>query len=145
MKKSIFFILILLLITLSFTSLGLSEETPQYGGTLVRPDTYGDPVNLDPILTTLTATYMVNMLIFDGLVRLNGATGKIEPAIARSWEIKNDGKTYIFHLRKGVKFHNGREVKAADFKYSFERIKPENRAPHIFLIDGIVGAKDYLS
>ncbi len=144
MKKSILFLLILSIFIFSFSIYGIAEEKPQYGGTLVRPDTYGDPVNLDPILTTLTATQMVNMLIFDGLVRLNGATGKIEPAIAKSWEVKNNGKTYIFHLRKGVKFHNGREVKAADFKYSFERIKPENRAPHTFLIDGIVGAKEYL-
>ena len=45
-----------------------------------------------------------------------------QPDLAEKWEISPDGKTYTFHLRKGVKFHNGRELTASDVKYTYERI-----------------------
>jgi len=60
------------------------------------------------------------MQIFSGLVRLDDML-EVRPDIAQSWEKSQDGKTYIFCLRHGVKFHDGREVKAADFKYTWER------------------------
>ncbi len=47
---------------------------------------------------------------------------KIVPDLAEKWDISNDGKTYTFNLRKGVKFHNGRALTAEDVKYSIERI-----------------------
>jgi len=66
--------------------------------------------------------------IYEGLIKLNTKDLSIEPRIADSWEVGPEGKVYTFRLKKGVKFHDdscfpdgkGREVKAADFKYSFE-------------------------
>ena len=66
--------------------------------------------------------------IYEGLIKLNTRDLSIEPRIATSWEVGAEGKVYTFHLTKGVMFHDdscfpdgkGREVKASDFKYSFE-------------------------
>src|SRR3989304_3687646 len=68
-----------------------------------------DPPTLDPALMsdTSAASYVVE--IFSGLVTLDRSL-KIVPDIAESWDISSDGRTYTFKLRKGVKFHNGREV-----------------------------------
>ena len=69
------------------------------------------------------------MQIFSGLVALDRDMNLV-PDIAESWEINDDGNTYTFHLRQGVKFHNGEEVTAADFKYSWERAcRPRTGSP----------------
>ena len=59
--------------------------------------------------------------IYESLIRFSPKM-ELVPVLATSWEWK-DKKTLIFHLRKGVKFHNGREFEAEDVKYSFERMK----------------------
>jgi oligopeptide transport system substrate-binding protein len=58
--------------------------------------------------------------IFSGLVRLDDNL-EVVPDIAEDWDISNDHRTYTFYLRKDVEFHDGRQVKAEDFKYSWER------------------------
>lgn len=62
----------------------------------------------------------VHAMIYDGLVQY-GEKGQIEPALAESWEIAEDGKTYTFHLRQGVKFSDGSNFNADAVKFSFER------------------------
>jgi oligopeptide transport system substrate-binding protein len=72
---------------------------------------------------------------------------RVVPDIAERWEISPDGRTYTFYLRRGVKFHNGREVTAEDFKYSFERAAdPKTQSPvaETYLGD-IVGVVDKLN
>jgi oligopeptide transport system substrate-binding protein len=84
---------------------------------------------LDPIQTqgTIEAEYVVH--IFSGLTGLNEKLDVV-PDLAEKWSVSQDGRTYTFTLRKGAKFHDGREVKAADVKYSFERASdPRNRSP----------------
>jgi len=78
------------------------------------------PPTLDPAVarSSTSLTYIVE--IFSGLVSFDPELN-LTPEIAKSWDISSDGKTYTFHLRHGVKFHNGKEVTASDFKYSIER------------------------
>jgi oligopeptide transport system substrate-binding protein len=78
------------------------------------------PITLDPAISADISSHIYVMQIFSGLVRLDGELN-IVPDIAESWEKSPDGKTYTFHLRQGAEFHDGREVTAADFKYSWER------------------------
>ena len=78
------------------------------------------PLTLDPAISADMSSHTYVMQIFSGLVRLDHELN-IVPDIAESWEKSADGKTYTFHLRQGVRFHSGREVKAGDFKYSWER------------------------
>ena len=88
--------------------------------------------SLDPAFSrSFENLWAVNQL-FEGLVQLDEEMS-VKPAIARSWNISDDGKTYTFYLRDDVYFHQNsvferRKVEASDFKYSFERILDENVA-----------------
>ena len=104
------------------------------------------PITLDPAISADMSSHTYVMQIFSGLVRLNQELN-IVPDIAESWDKSSDGKVYTFHLRQGVQFHNGREVKAADFKYSWERAcdpDTDSGTAATYLGD-IVGAKDMLA
>jgi len=104
------------------------------------------PITLDPAISADMSSHSYVMQIFSGLVRLDHELN-IVPDIAESWEKSPDGKTYTFYLRQGVKFHSGRELKAADFKYSWERAcNPDTGSGTAATYLGdIVGAKDMLA
>jgi peptide/nickel transport system substrate-binding protein/oligopeptide transport system substrate-binding protein len=83
------------------------------------------------------------MNLFDGLVEFDKDLNVV-PAIARVWKISRDHRTYTFFLRKGVKFHNGREVTAGDFVFSLSRIlSKETKSPVASLFFNIQGAKQF--
>ena len=91
-----------------------------------------NPEALDPPLASDSYSSCVVAQIYSPLV---GLTSDLEPTpqVAESWTISPDGKTYVFHIRSGVKFHSGREVTARDFEYSLtrvfrERFRSETRA-----------------
>ena len=75
---------------------------------------------LDPPLAGASQSVGVISLVFEGLVRLDSGLN-VAPAGAESWDIKDGGKTFIFHIRKGLKFANGDPVTADDFAYSLNR------------------------
>jgi len=82
---------------------------------------YGiDPLTLDPAVSGEMTSHEYIMQLFSGLIRLDD---NLEPSpdIAERWQVSDDGRTYTFYLRHDVRFHDGREVKAGDFKYSWER------------------------
>jgi oligopeptide transport system substrate-binding protein len=75
---------------------------------------------LDPPLAGASQSVGVISLVFEGLVRLDSGLN-VAPAGAESWDIKDGGKTFIFHIRKDLKFANGDPVTAEDFSYSLNR------------------------
>lgn len=79
-----------------------------------------NPTTLDPATVQDGDTIDIIQQIFEGLVTW-GEDNKIKPCLAESWDIKDKGKTYVFHLRKDVKFSNGQPMTAEDFKFSFDR------------------------
>jgi ABC-type transport system substrate-binding protein len=118
------------------------SPSPRYGGTYRRPLS-NNPSTLDPALIADIYGFVVAQQIFDGLVQYDG-TLTIVPAIAESWKGSRDGLQWTFYLRKGVRFHTGREVTANDVIYSFMRLldpKTGSKAAEVF--SKAVGAKDF--
>ena len=119
------------------------EEKPVFGGIYRRPLDFM-PKILDPALSTDIYAVTIIQQLFDGLVQFDKDLNVI-PAIAKSWKISPDGLTYTFFLREGVKFHNGREVTARDFVYSFTRIlDPETKSSSFDFFTRILGAKEFI-
>lgn len=85
-----------------------------------------EPPNLDPTSGAAAAIdEIVYANIFEGLTRMR-EDGAISPALAESWTVSEDGKSYLFELRKNVLFHNGAKFTAQDIKYSLERAGAPN-------------------
>jgi ABC-type transport system substrate-binding protein len=78
------------------------------------------PTNLDPRIGADAFSQHIDGLIFSSLVS-HDAEMKVTPDLALSWETP-DPLTYIFHLRRGVKFHDGRPLTSADVKFTFDSI-----------------------
>ena len=114
-------------------------QTPRAGGTL-RAVFGSDPPTLDPAHATDTTSSAVIRQVFDGLLELDETLTPV-PALARSVAVSPDGRVYTFALRPGVRFHTGRELRAADVKYSFERAARGKR-PWVF--EKISGAREFI-
>ncbi|MGK9202778.1 ABC transporter substrate-binding protein [Sinorhizobium meliloti] len=81
-----------------------------------------EPQSLDPHTVTATNDFRILVNVYDGLVRFKDGTLEVEPALAESWKISDDGKTYTFKLRQGVKFHDGSDFDAEAVKFNFDRM-----------------------
>jgi peptide/nickel transport system substrate-binding protein len=82
-----------------------------------------EPPHLDPTAGAAAAIdEIVYDNIFEGLTKI-GSHGEVLPALAESWTISDDGKTYVFKLHTGVKFHDGSDFNADDVKFSLDRAR----------------------
>ena len=85
-----------------------------------------EPPHLDPTAGAAAAIKEVGYAnIFEGLTRI-GPDGAVQPGLAESWEISDDGKVYTFKLHTGVKFHDGADFSAEDVKFSIDRAMAED-------------------
>jgi peptide/nickel transport system substrate-binding protein len=100
--------------------------TPKKGGVLIIGAT-DEAASLDPHFQNALARQQRTQNIYSYLVQADKDL-RIQPDLAEKWELSPDGKTYTFTLRKGVKFHSGRELTSEDVKYSIERIRDPNKA-----------------
>lgn len=92
--------------------------------------------------------YEVPFNIFDRLVDVEvdaDGNSKIVPSLAESWDISDDGLEYTFHLRQGVKFHNGNDFTAEDVAYTFHRLLTVEGGVNTEFIDQIKGADELLA
>ena len=115
MKNKVFVVLLLIMaLTLGRVGIAFASRTFVFGAS-------GDAVNLDPgdVMDNESMERMDN--IFECLVGFKPGTTEIQPWLATSWEISSDGKEIIFHLRKGVKFHDGTDFNADAVIFSFAR------------------------
>lgn len=80
-----------------------------------------EPPNLDPTTGAAAAVdEVVYDNIFEGLTRI-APDGTVQPGLAKSWEVLEDGKVYVFHLQTGVKFHDGADFDASDVVFTLDR------------------------
>jgi peptide/nickel transport system substrate-binding protein len=101
----------------------IDHEKAKRGGTL-RLAAHGPPSMFDIYASGTIANVGAQAPMYDLLVRQDPRDPKLPiiPSLATSWDISPDGMTYTFHLRKGVKFHDGTDFTAADVKATFDRI-----------------------
>ncbi|MCJ7773803.1 MAG: ABC transporter substrate-binding protein, partial [Desulfobacterales bacterium] len=118
-KLLIFF---LLAVTLMFGIVGIASASK----TLV----FAISVDVDQLDLGSTSVSQVVNNIFEGLVKFKAENTSIEPCLATSWEISADGKEITFHLRKGVKFHDGTDFNADAVVFSFARQYDPNHPYH---------------
>ncbi len=122
--------LVVVLATVLVAAVSVGAQAPNR--LIVQSQT--EPPGLDMTATPATATSGVIFYnVQEALVKVD-RHGKLVPWLAERWHTA-DNRNYTFFLKKGVRFHNGRELKAADVKYAFERaMNPETKHPY---------AKDY--
>ncbi len=92
--------------------------------------------------------YELPLNIFDRLVDIevdDDGNSKIVPSLAESWDISDDGLEYTFHLREGVKFHNGNDFTAEDVAYTFHRLLTVDGAVNTEFIDQVKGAEELMN
>ncbi len=80
-----------------------------------------EPRTIDPVLNNAVDGSTVIYNIFEGLVRI-GFDDRPEPGYAKSWDVKDDGMTWVFHLRDGMKWSDGKPMTAEHFRYGFLRL-----------------------
>jgi ABC-type oligopeptide transport system substrate-binding subunit/class 3 adenylate cyclase len=102
-----------------------------------------EPVTLDPGLASdLTSAVAIRQL-FSGLVELSPASDVL-PDVARSWEVLEGGRQYVFHLREDVRWSDGAPVTAHDFEYAWKRVlNPATESRNASLLYDVRGAKAY--
>jgi len=106
-----------------------AQSAPRRGGVL-RVAYNTEQANLNPALIASNAVYLVASKVIEPLAEMDGLAGGVRPLLATAWEGTPDGRTITFRLRQGVKFHNGRELKAEDVQYSLNRVlDPKTASP----------------
>jgi peptide/nickel transport system substrate-binding protein len=114
-------------LALSLPLTAACTPTSEIESEIKNPDIFiqadiGDPDTLDPVAAYDNASGQAIELVYDTLIYYDkGSTTQFVPVLATEWDISPDGKTYRFHIRKGVKFSNGNDLTPEDVEYTFER------------------------
>src|SRR5438874_4841402 len=131
----------ILLHTALVAAVACSRRAPGRAG-LVYYESY-DPRSLDPALSTDVPTGEMVTLAYDRLTQFD-PDGRLEPALADRWTASRDGRRYVFHLRAGVKFHNGTPLTPAAVRVSFLRVlAPGTKGGRPWPLYPIAGAEAY--
>lgn len=136
----IFFLLTLFMFSCSQSEQGTNSsdvkedsgtEKPVEGDWLIYHMS-AEPGTLNPITATDAYESTINRNIYETLVERDNESLELKPLLAESWEISEDKKSFVFTLRKGVKWHDGTPFTARDIVYSYERIiDPGVDSPHL--------------
>jgi ABC-type transport system substrate-binding protein len=130
--------ILLLLLAGCASSSGTGTDAPS---TYLRLADRDDIPTLDPARGYDTASWEFEAMLFNMLVDYDDESNLV-PQLATDWEISSDRRTYTFHLRRDVRFSNGRLLVAADVRYSIERVlDPHTRSQGAEFFRGLVGAE----
>ena len=119
-----------------------ASPEPVAGGVL-RMGMQADPTAFDPQVTSATAIWRVVEHIYDTLTRILPDL-TVEPSLAESWEISEDGTVYTFHIRQGVTFHDGTPLTADDVAFSYTRLlDPKTASQSTAELSSIKGSAEF--
>ena len=112
------------------------SESAEKGGDLVVA-TYTDGSNciMDPQMTWSYGDWQLNNQLYDTLVTTDFDGQTLKDALAESWEVSEDGLTYTFHLKEGIKFHSGKALTSDDVKRTFTRWQTDPAAEYSYYLD----------
>ena len=112
----------------------LAAETPK--DVLVQAWQFDDIITMDPGNMFEISTFEVTGNVYDTLVAFDlDDTSKIHGVAAESWTVSDDGRTYTFKIRDGIKFHSGRPLTARDVEYSYRRMVLMDGSPAFLITD----------
>ena len=97
-----------------------------------------DPRGLDPALVDDGESSKPIVQMYEGLTQFGDSNTEVEPCLAESWEISDDGLTYTFKLKQGVKFHDGTDFNAEAVKYNIDR-QTINKTEDMLYADFVYG------
>jgi peptide/nickel transport system substrate-binding protein len=104
-----------------------ASAQPKRGGTITLGISK-EMALMNPLVNTSSTEARIRELMFEPLLALD-LKGAIQPRLAESWTVSKDGKLYTFKIRRGVKFHSGKELTAADLKFAMDyTMNPKNGA-----------------
>ena len=111
----------------TITDTGCTTQAPALGGTFAE-GMVGAPLYLNPLLSdNQPIDQEIVRLIFDGLTR-HGADGRLQPALAQSWQVSEDGLSVRFNLRQDATWHDGQSVTAHDVAFSYGLMQDDDFA-----------------
>ena len=132
-------LLVFLFLPRAFLWADSPAEPRKYGGQLILATT-SDPKSFNEILANESSTSLVTGYIFEGLTTVNAHTLRVEPLLAESWEVSQDGRQWTFHLRRDVLWNDGEPFTADDVVFTFNQLIYNDDIPtssrDIFTIDG---------
>ncbi len=144
-------LLLLLFVLIGSPVIGLTQAPGQAGhrdlaalaGGVYRRPLGNDPTTLDPAKVSDIYGRAISQQVFDGLVHFD-ETLSVTPALAQFWRASRDGLAWTLYLRRGVRFHHGREVTADDVVYSLTRlVDPRVKSGAADLFAGIRGVNSF--
>ena len=138
MKKQLILVTLVMTGALALTACGGSKSAKNANGKVLTIEMGPDVESIDPALNTTNDGSNYITYLFDNLLRVD-KDGKIAPSMAEKYEVSDDGLTWTFHLRDGLKWSDGSDFTANDFVYSWQRmVDPEVAAPYAETVLGMV-------
>jgi oligopeptide transport system substrate-binding protein len=127
MRSIVPYLCVVVLSSLLVLSCSSSAKSRYWGRTVAPSDnvlkyiTGSEPESLDPAIPNGQPEARILMALYDGLIEYDPITMEPIPGVAESWEVKESGTEYVFHLRKNAKFSNGDPITANDLVYTIRR------------------------
>jgi len=141
-------LLLVAVMALSFAacSKGASSKKPEGPNYLKIGGLLDSAMNLDPITSTYNTVFEIDGAIFNQLIQPDPVTMELKPYLIEAFpDVNADGTVFTFHLKKGVKFHDGNELTSKDVEFTFNRFfDPKWNNLNMWMADFILGAQDMM-